>query len=97
MATSGTAHRHPNYVVVWYWLIGLALVSVFSSALPIPHELGLVLIFAAALVKVVLVALYYMHLRFAQLLIYALVIVPLASFFVLVLVLFADITFPSLH
>jgi hypothetical protein len=33
-----------------------------------------------------------MHLRFAQLLIYFLVIVPLASFFILVLVLLADIT-----
>jgi caa(3)-type oxidase subunit IV len=92
MTTRVTAHHHPNYVVIWYWLVGLALVSVFSSALPIPHELVLVLIFTAAFVKVVLVALYYMHLRFERLLIYFLVFVPLVSFIVLVVVLLADIT-----
>jgi cytochrome c oxidase subunit 4 len=92
MATRVTAHHHPNYVTIWYWLVGLALVSVFSSALPLPHELVLVLIFSAALVKAVLVALYYMHLRFEQLLIYFLVLVPLVSFFILLLVLLADLT-----
>ena len=92
MTTRGTAHQHPNYVAIWYCLVGLALVSVLASALPLPHELVLVLIFTAAFVKAVLVALYYMHLRFERLLIYFLVFVPLASFFILVLVLLADIT-----
>ena len=92
MTTSVTAHHHPNYVAIWYWLVGLALVSVLSSALPLPHELVLVLIFTAAFVKAVLVALYYMHLRFEQLLIYVLVFAPLVSFVILVLVLLADIT-----
>ena len=92
MTTSVTAHHHPDYVAIWYWLVGLALVSVLVSALPLPHELVLVVIFTAAFVKAVLVALYYMHLRFERLLIYFLVFVPLAFFFILVLVLFTDIT-----
>jgi cytochrome c oxidase subunit 4 len=92
MTTRVTAHHHPNYVAIWYWLVGLALVSVLVSGLPLPHELVLVVIFAAAFVKAVLVALYYMHLRFEQLLIYFLVLVPLTSFIILVVVLLADIT-----
>lgn len=92
MTTSVTAHHHPNYVAIWYWLVGLALVSVLVSALPLPHALVLVLIFTAAFVKAVLVALYYMHLRFERLLIYFLVFVPLVSFVILLLVLISDIT-----
>jgi hypothetical protein len=55
--------------------------------------LVLVLIFAAAFTKAVLVALYYMHLRFERLLIFLLVFAPLLGFVILVLVLFADIKF----
>jgi cytochrome c oxidase subunit 4 len=93
MATRVTAHHHPNYVAIWYWLVGLALISVLVSALPLPHGLVLVLIFAAAFTKAVLVALYYMHLRFERLLIFLLVFAPLLGFVILVLVLFADIKF----
>ena len=66
MAQSTHTHEHPNYVLIWYWLLGLALVSVLLSALPIPQAVTLFLIFAAACVKAVLVALYYMHLRFER-------------------------------
>jgi caa(3)-type oxidase subunit IV len=88
-------HHHPNYVAIWYWLIGLALGSVLVSALPLPHPLVLVIIFAAAFVKAWLVALYYMHLRFEHLLIFSLVVVPLAFFGILLLVLFYDTLWPQ--
>lgn len=97
MRGSEPAHTHPNYVAIWYWLVGLALVSVLLSALPIPHGLTLVIIFAVAFVKALLVALYYMHLRFEQLLIYSLVLVPLAFFLILLLVLVPDIAFHAAH
>ncbi len=87
-----TSH-HPNYVAVWYWLIGLALLSVLVSALPLSHSLVVVLIFAFAGVKALLVALYFMHLRFEHLLISVLVLLPLTFFVVLVLVLLPDIAF----
>lgn len=82
---------HPNYVVIWFWLVGLLIVSVGVAYLPIPTGIALVLIFAAAVVKAVLVALNYMHLKFEQLLIYAMAIVPLLIFLVLWLVLYPDI------
>ena len=87
---SGT-RTHPNYVLVWYWLLGLALASVLVSALPVSHTFTVVLVFAAATVKAVLVALYYMHLRFERRLVYALVLVPLVLFGILLLVLVPEI------
>ena len=82
---------HPNYVLVWYWLLGLALASVLVSALPLSHTFTVVLVFAAATVKAVLIVLYYMHLRSERWLIYALVLVPLALFGILLLVLLPEI------
>ena len=82
---------HPNYVAVWLWLIGLLIASVVAVYLPIPRSVAIFLIFVAAGVKAVLVALNYMHLKFEQLLIYAMAIIPLAIFFVLWLVLYPDI------
>lgn len=92
MANGAHAHEHPNYVLIWYWLIGLALVSVLLSALPIPQAATLFLIFIAACVKAVLVALYFMHLRFERLMIIALLLAPILLFIALLLVVFFDIT-----
>ncbi len=82
---------HPDYVVVWFWLVGLLIASVSVSYLHLPTGVALFLIFGAAVVKAVLVALNYMHLRSEQLLIYAIAIVPLVIFFVLWVVLYSDI------
>lgn len=81
----------PNYVAVWLWLVGLMIASILVSYLPIPTAIAIFLIFLAAFVKALLVALNYMHLRFEQVLIYGMAIVPLAIFFVLWLVLYPDI------
>jgi len=81
---------HPNYVLVWYWLLGLALASVLVSALPLSHMFTIVLVFTAAMVKALLVALYYMHLRFERWLIYALALMPLVLFGILLLVLLPE-------
>ena len=82
---------HPNYVAVWLWLVGLLIASVVISYLPISRGVAVFLIFVAAFVKAVLVALEYMHLKFEQPLIYAMAIIPLAIFFVLWIVLYPDI------
>jgi len=88
-----SAHTHPNYVLVWYWLLGLALASVLLSALPLSHTVMVVLVFAAATVKALLVALYYMHLRFEHWLLCLLALVPLGLFGILLLVLFPEIAY----
>ena len=82
---------HPNYVAVWFWLVGLMLASVAFSYLSFSQSATVVVIFAIAAVKAVLVALNFMHLRFERLLIYSLAIIPLVLFFILTAVLFPDI------
>ncbi|MFQ5802541.1 MAG: cytochrome C oxidase subunit IV family protein [Candidatus Methylomirabilales bacterium] len=82
---------HPNYVAVWLWLVGLMVASVAISQLPFSKSATVVVIFAIAGVKAVLVALNFMHLKFERLLIYSLAIVPLLLFFILTAVLFPDI------
>ncbi|MFQ5993381.1 MAG: cytochrome C oxidase subunit IV family protein [Nitrospiraceae bacterium] len=82
---------HPNYVAVWFWLVGLMVASVAISFLPFSESAIVFVIFTIAVVKAVLVALNFMHLRFERLLIYSLAIVPLLLFFILTAVLFPDI------
>jgi caa(3)-type oxidase subunit IV len=82
---------HPNYVAVWFWLVGLMVASVAISSLHFSESATVVVIFTIAAVKAVLVALNFMHLRFERLLIYSLAIVPLLLFFILTAVLFPDI------
>ncbi len=82
---------HPNYVAVWFWLVGLMAASVAVSYLPFSKSTVVFVIFTIAGVKAVLVALYYMHLKSERLLICSLAIVPLVLFFILTAVLFPDI------
>lgn len=84
---------HPNYVAVWFWLVGLMIASVAVSSLPFSKSVTVFVIFAIAGVKAVLVALNYMHLKFERLLICSLATVPLVLFFILMAVLFPDIAF----
>lgn len=80
------AHKHPNYVLIWVYLAVLTAVEVgvaFMSHLP-KLWLMLALIFLAVW-KAVLVALFFMHLRFEKwnLRLVFLVPLPLAVIFVL--------------
>jgi cytochrome c oxidase subunit 4 len=80
------AHKHPNYVLIWVYLAVLTAVEVgvaFVSHLP-KLWLMLALVFLAVW-KAVLVALFFMHLRFENwnLRVVFLVPLPLAVIFVL--------------
>lgn len=86
-------HHHPNYVAVWVWLVLLVIMSVLISSMPVAHSMALLLVFEVAVIKALLVAVYFMHLKFERPFIYSLVIVPLVFFAILVFVLFPDIAF----
>ncbi len=65
MTTDG--HTIPNYMAIFWWLLGLTIAEVGWAVLP--HHSELVLaggIVALAIVKAVLVAMYFMHLRFER-------------------------------
>lgn len=84
-------HR-PNYLFVWMWLVILVVVSITASLL-LPKSAALFLIFFVAVIKALLVALNYMHLKFEGPVLYALVIIPLLIVAVLIFALFPDFVF----
>lgn len=88
------AHRHPNYVFVWFVLVLFTIISIVLSKLLVPHaaDLAILLLFVSAGIKATLVALNFMHLRFEKIWILALVIVPLIFFMFLIFGFMPDIT-----
>lgn len=82
----------PNYFLVWVWLVILVVVSIAASML-LPKSVALVLIFAAATMKALLVALNYMHLKYEKPLLYVLAIVPVLIVIVLLFALLPDFVF----
>ena len=91
--TSGKTH--PNYTAVWLWLLGLMGLSVAASFLPGGRTLSIVVIFAIAFVKAILVGANFMHLRFEPALIYAFVLIPLLFLLVLAAALLPDFVWHS--
>jgi len=73
-----TTHKRPNYVLIWGYLFALTVVEVLAAFLSnIPkHWLILILVFFAVW-KALLVALYFMHLKFEQWRLRAVFLVPL--------------------
>jgi caa(3)-type oxidase subunit IV len=92
--TSGNGH--PNYTAVWLWLLGLLGLGVAASFLPGGRTFAVLVIFAIAFAKAILVALNFMHLRFEPALIYPLVLIPLLFLLVLAAALFPDFVWHSL-
>ena len=87
--TAGKAH-HPNYTAVWVWLLVLVGLGVATSLVPGARAVALFVIFATAIVKTMLVALNFMHLRFESGLIYAIALIPLIFVAILAVALFPD-------
>ena len=92
--TSGKPH--PNYTAIWLWLLGLMGLGVAASFLPGGRTLAVVVVFAVACVKAVLVTANFMHLRFEPVLIYALVLIPLLFLVVLAAALLPDFVWHTL-
>lgn len=61
-----TAHEEPNYVAVWIWLGVLTVVEIWIASTGLPKMVILSLLIGLALAKAVLVAMYFMHLRFER-------------------------------
>ena len=80
-----TAHTRPNYVRIWLYLFLLTVIEVgaaFLSHIP-KHWLILILVFLA-IWKAVMVALYFMHLKFESWRLRLIFMVPLPLAFILV-------------
>ncbi len=81
-----------HYFVVWLWLIGLIIIAAGAAAL-LPKLQAMVLIFGSAVVKALLVARHYMHLKNEKAVTYAIVLVPLGFVIILLFALFPDFVY----
>lgn len=81
-----------HYLIIWLWLVVLVGISV-AAASALPKIQALVLIFSIAIVKALLVARNYMHLKNEKPIYYAMALVPLAFVIILLLGLFPDFVY----
>lgn len=77
-------HAHPNYIGIFIFLAVLTAVELGVAFLPWPKTLLILLLVFFAIWKAVLVALYYMHLRYEPTRLRLLAIAPLPLAVVLV-------------
>lgn len=61
-----SAHAEPNYLGVFWWLLGLTIVEIAVIYTPIPRLFVIILLVGFALAKATLVAMYFMHLKFER-------------------------------
>ncbi len=84
------AGKHPNYLAVWFALLVLTIVEVGVALLGFARSTTILILVGLALWKALLVALYYMHLRFESRRLVAMVIAPLPLAVILVLAALTD-------
>ena len=78
--------------MIWIWLLALVVVPVATASI-LPKVQALVLIFAVAIVKALLVARNYMHLKNERAITYAIVLIPLTFIIILLFALFPDFVY----
>ena len=88
-----TQHQHPNYMAVFYALIGFTALSVAVDALGGKSQGGMTIIMLVAVCKAVLVAMYFMHLKYDWFQVYIMVVGPLIMGTIMVCILLPDLTF----
>ena len=90
MAESHAEHHGPSYMAIFWYLAVLTVVEIGVIFLPIPKVAIAVLLVAMASAKAILVALYFMHLRFETKTLGYIALTPVVIGVLLVLVLLPD-------
>ncbi len=85
-APPAPAHAPPPYMMIWGVLAVLMFAKVGVSLIGMPKWLSITLLVAISLVSALLVALYYMHLRFEERRVWILAAIPLPLIAILILV-----------
>jgi len=86
-----TAHKEPNYIGVFWWLLALTIIEIAVIYMPVARLIIVILLVGMALTKAALVALYFMHLRFERVTLGVIAITPLVLCLFLILMLSPDI------
>ena len=88
---SETAHPEPNYMGVFWWLLALTIIEVAVIYLPIAKFAITIMLITMAVTKAVLVALYFMHLKFERRTLALVAVCPFVLCVFLILMLTPDI------
>jgi len=83
--------KHPPYGKVFLGLILLTVIEVFASQLQIPKTIMVITLVSFAICKALLVAMFYMHLKFEKMLLTVIAIIPFIFSVILVLFVGLDI------
>jgi len=86
---TATPHKHPNYLLIWLYLFLLTAAELgLAFELPISRNMRLLLLLLLAVWKALLVAMFFMHLKFERwnLRILAIVPLPLAAILILAVI-----------
>ena len=86
-----TTHDEPNYMGVFWWLLALTLLEIGVIYVPIHRFAILALLVALAVAKALLVALYFMHLKFERRTLAFIALSPFVLCLFLILMLMPDI------
>ena len=81
----------PNYLMVLVWLTIVTAIEVGAVFLHMPRSVFIGFLLITAFIKALLVALYFMHLKFEGWLMWAVIITPLVIAPIYLLILFPDI------
>jgi cytochrome c oxidase subunit 4 len=88
--TTATAHKHPNYMAIFWWLAILTVVELAVVFMPLGKLTIGVLLCALALGKATMVAMYFMHLKFEVRMLGLIAVTPLAIATLLIFLLLPD-------
>ncbi len=87
-----TAHAEPNYIGVFWWLLGLTIIEIAVIYMPLARLVIVILLVGLALSKAALVGLYFMHLKFERSTLGLIALTPLILCVFLILMLLPDIS-----
>ena len=96
MAQNGH-NEHPKYMNIFWWLTGLTIVEVLIVIPDLPTALKVILLVGLACSKAILVAAYFMHLKFEKRTLAVIVITPFLICVFLVFMLMPDLTAKTRH
>ena len=86
------AHKQPNYIVIFWWLLALTILEVGVIFTPMARMLIAILLVGFALSKASLVAMFFMHLKFERTTLGLIAMTPLLLCVLLVFALLPDLS-----
>jgi cytochrome c oxidase subunit IV len=89
--TEAAAHKEPNYMAVFWWLLVLTIIELAVIYMPLARLAIVVMLVVLAVTKAALVALFFMHLKFERITLGWIALSPFVLCVFLILMLMPDI------